>query len=82
MIASLIIGAAAGWAAGQIRKGYGLGLIGNLAVGMVGAFIGSWLLGIVGFSAHGWLAKFATATGGAVLLLYVIDEIKGRKSDS
>ena len=40
----LVVGAIAGWLAGQIVRGYGFGLIGNIVVGIVGAFIGGWLL--------------------------------------
>ena len=43
LIVLLIGGAIAGWAAGQIVKGYGFGLVGNIVVGVVGAFIGNWL---------------------------------------
>ena len=39
----LLVGALAGWLAGLIVKGYGLGLIGNIVVGVIGAFIGGWL---------------------------------------
>ena len=45
LIILLIIGAIAGWLAGMIVKGMGFGLIGNIIVGIVGAFIGTWLLG-------------------------------------
>ena len=41
LIAVLIIGAIAGWLAGKILKGKGYGLIGNIVVGIVGAFVGS-----------------------------------------
>ena len=39
----LIIGAVAGWLAGQIVRGMGFGLIGNIVVGIVGAFVAGWL---------------------------------------
>ena len=42
---TLIIGAIAGWLGAQIFKGGSLGLIGNIVVGIVGGFIGYWLLG-------------------------------------
>ena len=38
------VGLIAGWLAGQIVQGTGLGIVGDLIVGIVGAFIGSWLL--------------------------------------
>ena len=48
LIILIIVGAIAGWLAGQIVKGMGFGLIGNIVVGIVGAFVGTWLLGMIG----------------------------------
>ena len=45
----LVIGAVAGWLAGQIVRGMGFGLIGNIVVGIVGAVIAGWLLPRLGF---------------------------------
>lgn len=40
----LLVGLVAGWLAGQIVQGTGFGLIGDLMIGVIGAFIGGWLL--------------------------------------
>ena len=40
----LLVGLVAGWLAGQIVQGTGLGLVADIAIGVVGVFIGSWLL--------------------------------------
>ena len=40
----LLVGLIAGWLAGQIVQGTGFGLIADIAIGIVGAFIGAWLL--------------------------------------
>ncbi len=48
LIIILIVGAVAGWLAGLIVKGVGFGLIGNIVVGIVGAFIAAWLLPKIG----------------------------------
>ncbi len=48
----LVIGAVAGWLAGQLMRGRGLGLVGNIVVGISGAFVGGWLLGGVLSSLH------------------------------
>jgi uncharacterized membrane protein YeaQ/YmgE (transglycosylase-associated protein family) len=40
----LLIGLIAGWLAGQIVSGTGFGLVADIAIGIVGAFIGNWLL--------------------------------------
>ncbi len=66
----LIIGAVAGWLAGMIVKGGGFGLLGDIVVGIVGAFVGGALLTMLGVSiAPGLVGVIATATLGAVALL-------------
>ena len=72
----LLIGAAAGWLAGQIMKGRGFGLVGNIIVGIIGAWLGGWLFGVVGLSAYGTIGMLITAVVGAVVLLYVVGLIK------
>ena len=73
LIVFILIGAIAGWLAGQLVKGYGFGLIGNIAVGIVGAFIAGLLFPALGLSLGGGiLAAIIHATIGAVILLVLI----------
>jgi uncharacterized membrane protein YeaQ/YmgE (transglycosylase-associated protein family) len=72
----LIIGIAAGWLAGQLMKGSGYGLVGDLVVGVIGAFIGGWLLGGLGMFTFGLIGSLITATIGAVILLFLIRLVK------
>jgi uncharacterized membrane protein YeaQ/YmgE (transglycosylase-associated protein family) len=66
----LVIGAIAGWLAGQIMESYGFGLIGNIVVGIVGAVIAGWLLPRLGFVLIGGIgAAIINAVIGAVILL-------------
>lgn len=74
----LIIGALAGWLAGQIMKGGGYGLLGNIVVGVIGAVVGGFVFRLVGLSASGLIGSLITAVAGAVLLLYLIGLIKKR----
>ena len=67
----LIVGAIAGWLAGQIYKGSGFGALGNIIVGIIGAVIGGWL-----FRAHGLGSAILIATLGAVILLFVAGLIR------
>jgi uncharacterized membrane protein YeaQ/YmgE (transglycosylase-associated protein family) len=77
LIVFLIIGAVAGWLAGLIVRGIGFGLIGNIVVGIVGAFVAGWLLPRIGISiGGGLLGDIINATIGAVILLFVIGLIK------
>ncbi|HEY1364797.1 MAG TPA: GlsB/YeaQ/YmgE family stress response membrane protein [Xanthobacteraceae bacterium] len=72
LIIWLIIGAVAGWLAGLLVKGYGFGLLGNIAVGIVGALIAGWLLPLAGFVLVGGIvAAIINAVIGAVILLLV-----------
>jgi uncharacterized membrane protein YeaQ/YmgE (transglycosylase-associated protein family) len=75
----LIIGAVAGWLAGKLMKGGGFGLLGNIVVGIVGAFIGGFLFSFLGISAGGWIGSIVTATIGALVLLYLVDLFKKGK---
>lgn len=74
----LVIGAVAGWLAGQLMRGRGLGLVGNIVIGIIGAFVGGWLLGsVLGISIGGGLVgAILNATVGAVVVLAVIGAIK------
>jgi uncharacterized membrane protein YeaQ/YmgE (transglycosylase-associated protein family) len=77
IIVWLIIGAIAGWLAGQLVKGGGYGLIGDIVVGIVGALIGGWLAGALGISiGSGFVASVITAVIGAVILLIILRAIK------
>jgi uncharacterized membrane protein YeaQ/YmgE (transglycosylase-associated protein family) len=77
LIILLIVGAIAGWLAGVIMKGYGFGLIGNIAVGIVGAVIGGLLLPRIGINLGGSIiAAIINAVIGAVILLFVIGLVK------
>ena len=72
-----IVGAIAGWLAGIVVKGYGFGLIGNIVVGVVGAFIGEWLFPQLGLSEWpGSSGSILSATLGAILLLLVIGLVR------
>ena len=75
LVIFLIIGAVAGWLAGQIMKGAGFGLIGNIIVGIVGAFIAGLLLPAIGLG-DGIVGAIISATIGAVILLFIVGLIK------
>ncbi len=76
----LVVGALAGWIAALILKGRGLGLIGNLVVGVLGAFLGDWLIRLVGFTPRTSLAAFLAALAGSLALLWLIAVVRpGRR---
>jgi uncharacterized membrane protein YeaQ/YmgE (transglycosylase-associated protein family) len=73
----VLVGAVAGWLASIIVSGGGLGLVGDIVVGVLGAFIGGWLLPRLGIHLGiGIVAIVASATIGAVVLLLVLRLIR------
>ena len=73
IIMTIVIGAVAGWLAGLILKGKGMGFIVNAVVGIVGAFVGRYLFGLIGFSVgNGLIGAIITSTAGAVVLLFIV----------
>ena len=74
----LVIGAIAGWLAGQITKGRSYGLVNDLIVGVVGAFLGGILFSLLGLSASNLIGSLITATVGAIVFLYLLRTIGKR----
>ena len=79
LIIILLIGGIAGWLAGVVVRGFGFGILGNIVVGIVGAFLGSWLFPRLGLNLNlggGWAGSILFAFVGAVILLLLIRLIK------
>jgi uncharacterized membrane protein YeaQ/YmgE (transglycosylase-associated protein family) len=73
LIVILIIGLVAGWLAGKIVTGGGLGIIGDIVVGIIGAFIAAWLFPKLGIQlGTGIFRQIIYATIGAVILLALV----------
>jgi uncharacterized membrane protein YeaQ/YmgE (transglycosylase-associated protein family) len=77
----IIVGAIAGYAASKVLTGKGMGLLVDIIVGILGAFLGGWLASLVGlpvstgtFTVSGLLAAFV----GAIILLVVFRAITSR----
>lgn len=74
----VLIGILAGWIAGKITKGRGFGLLGDLAVGVVGSLLGSAIFAAVGLGAYTLVGRLVVAVVGAVVLLWLIRKINKR----
>ncbi len=72
----IITGAIAGWLAGQILKGRGFGILGNIVVGIVGGVIGGIVLGLVGFESTTWVADILSAVAGAIILVFIVGLVR------
>jgi uncharacterized membrane protein YeaQ/YmgE (transglycosylase-associated protein family) len=81
LLVILVVGIVAGWLAGVIMQGTGFGLIGDLIIGLIGAFIGDWLMPKLHVNiGTGILALIINAVIGAVVLLLIIRLVRGSRS--
>jgi uncharacterized membrane protein YeaQ/YmgE (transglycosylase-associated protein family) len=67
----IIVGLIAGWAAGKIMKGGGYGVIADIILGILGAIIGGWVVGALGFGGGGLIWSILVAILGAVILIWI-----------
>jgi len=78
LIIFILIGAVAGWAAGKLMRGGGLGPVGNIALGIVGSYVGGHVLGWIGIYSYSFsiIGRIVTAIIGAVIVLAVVGIFK------
>jgi uncharacterized membrane protein YeaQ/YmgE (transglycosylase-associated protein family) len=80
IIGTLIIGAIAGWLGSLIYRGSGLGLLGNIILGIVGSALGFWVFDRLHISlGNGWLGAILTGASGAIIILFLINLIIKKK---
>lgn len=80
IIAWLVIGLIAGWLAGQFVEGGGLGILGDIIVGLVGAFLGGIIAGLLLPGSYGFWGSLIIAFIGAVVLLWIVRAFTGNRS--
>jgi uncharacterized membrane protein YeaQ/YmgE (transglycosylase-associated protein family) len=72
----VIVGGIAGWLAGQVMKGRGFGLVGNILIGLVGGVVGGYVFDVLGLSASGTIGNIIVAFVGGVILVAVVNLIR------
>jgi uncharacterized membrane protein YeaQ/YmgE (transglycosylase-associated protein family) len=76
----LFVGIVAGWLAGKVVRGAGFGLLGDLVVGIVGAFIATLLFPRLGIHlGSGIVSEILYSALGAIILLLIVRLIRGRR---
>ena len=73
---TILIGILAGWLAGQIVKGRGMGIVVDLIVGILGSLLGGFIFGLLGLGAYGLVGRLVMSVVGAVVLLLLIRVLK------
>ena len=72
----LFVGLIAGWLAGKVMRGGGYGIVGDIVVGVIGAFLGGWLFGVLGINTGGLIGAIVTAFVGAIILVWLLRLVK------
>jgi uncharacterized membrane protein YeaQ/YmgE (transglycosylase-associated protein family) len=72
----IVVGLIAGWAAGKIMKGGGYGVVIDIVLGIIGAVVGGWLMGLLGIHAGGFIGTIMVAIVGAVFLIWLTRLLK------
>ena len=81
IIAWIVVGLIAGWAAGQVMKGSGYGLVGDIVVGIIGALLGGFLFGLLfPGTTYGFWGSIVVAIIGAIILIAILRAISGRRA--
>jgi uncharacterized membrane protein YeaQ/YmgE (transglycosylase-associated protein family) len=80
-----LIGLVAGFVASHVALGHGVGLLGDILAGLVGAFVGGFLLSDVfhvsiGIVGHPIISEMVVAFIGAVVLLFIVRLLGGGRS--
>jgi uncharacterized membrane protein YeaQ/YmgE (transglycosylase-associated protein family) len=75
-IVFIAIGGLAGWLTGLITKGSGFGIMGNMIVGIVGAFLGGFCFHLLGIAAYGLVGRLIFAVLGALLFIWILGFIR------
>ena len=78
----LIVGLVAGVLASMVMGGTGYGLVGDIIIGIVGAFVGGWLFSALGVASPlaGLAGTIFVAFIGAVVLLFLLRMLRGRRT--
>jgi uncharacterized membrane protein YeaQ/YmgE (transglycosylase-associated protein family) len=73
----LVVGLIAGFLASLVMRGGGYGIVGDIVIGIVGAFIGGFLASLIGIGAGGLIGTIIIAFIGACILIAILRAVSG-----
>ena len=76
LIGTIVVGIIVGWLAGILVQGKGMGILPDMVVGILGAFIGAFLADFFHIHIGGFLGSLGISVLGAVVLLVGIRLLK------
>ena len=75
---AILVGAIAGWLAERFTKS-NMGLLANIVMGIIGAVVANFLLGLMGMQAYGFFGNLIAATVGAILVIVIYRAVTGNR---
>jgi uncharacterized membrane protein YeaQ/YmgE (transglycosylase-associated protein family) len=72
----IVVGLIAGFLAGKVMKGGGFGVLMDIVVGIAGAIVGGFVLGLLQIHAGGLIGSIVVAFVGAVILIWIVRKLK------
>ena len=78
IVSWLVVGLISGWLAGSFMKGGGYGIIGDIIVGLIGAFIGGFVVGFFVDGNAGLIGSIVVSFIGACLSIAAVRAISGK----
>ena len=72
IVAFLVVGLIAGWIAGKIVEGHGFGVLGDIVVGIIGAFVGGFLFSSMVVGDYGFWGSVAVSAVGSIVFLFFV----------
>lgn len=79
LLIAIILGGVAGWIAGELLKGSGFGLLGNVIIGLLGGLVGNLVFGLFGLESSNLLGGMVVAVIGAIILVVFVNMIFGKR---
>ncbi len=77
LVATIFFGAVSGYIASRILGGDGFGFFGNIVVGVIGGYLGTWVVKVIKIPLmSGFFGNLISSVGGALLLIFFIEVIK------
>jgi uncharacterized membrane protein YeaQ/YmgE (transglycosylase-associated protein family) len=77
LLFSVFIGALSGYVASKILGGDGFGFFGNIVVGVIGGYLGGWVVKVAKVPIiSGFFGQLVSSVGGALILIFFIELIK------
>ena len=80
LIAWLVVGVVAGWLAGLLMRGSGYGMLGDMIIGLIGSFLGGFLVSLFVEGTAGFLGSILVAFIGACVLIFLVRAVSGRQA--